>query len=97
MWHHRSLTQQGCEARGHGTRDSIGAHLSKEVMSGVTGHVVALEPTFVRRYGSKLQLTWQRVNAYPTPYLDLELICGGNRSSGCQQQCQESSMLTCDP
>jgi hypothetical protein len=97
MWHHPSLTQQVCEVRGHGTRDSIRAHLSKEVMSGATGHVVALEPTSVGRYGPKLQLTWQRVDAHHTSCLDLELVCGGNRSLGCQQQCQESSMLTCVP
>jgi hypothetical protein len=53
-WQHRSSTQQGGE--GHGTRGSIGAHLSKEVRSGAAGHVVAPEPTSVGRCGPKLQL-----------------------------------------
>jgi hypothetical protein len=45
--------------------------------------MAASEPTSVERCGSKLQLAWQHVDARPTPYLDLELICGGTRSSGC--------------
>jgi hypothetical protein len=32
-WQRRSLTQQGGEVRGHGTRGSTGSHLSKEVRS----------------------------------------------------------------
>jgi hypothetical protein len=31
------------------TRGSAGAHLSKEVTSGVVGHVAASEPTSIRR------------------------------------------------
>jgi hypothetical protein len=49
------------------------------------GHMVAPEPTSVGRCGSKLQLTWQRVDARPALCLDLELVCGGTRSSGCRQ------------
>jgi hypothetical protein len=82
-WQHRSSTQQGGEAWGHMTHGSTGAHLSKEVRSGATGHMAASEPISVERCGSKLQLAWQHVDAHPAPYLDLELICGGTRSSGC--------------
>jgi hypothetical protein len=62
--------------RGPGPRGSTRAHLSKEMRSGTTGHVAALESTSAGRCGPKLQLTWQRVDARPTPYLDIELICG---------------------
>jgi hypothetical protein len=55
-WQRWSSTQQGGEARGHVTRGSTGAHLSKEVRSGATGHGVAPEPTSVGRCGPKLQL-----------------------------------------
>jgi hypothetical protein len=82
-WQRRSTTQQGGEARGHETRDSTGAHLSKEVRSGAAGHVATPEPTSVGMCGPKLQLAWQHVDACPTPCLDLELVCGGTRSSGC--------------
>jgi hypothetical protein len=58
------------------TRGSTGAHLSKEVRSGAVGHVAAPEPTSVGRCGLNLQLAWQHVVAHPTPYLDLELVCG---------------------
>jgi hypothetical protein len=85
-WQRRSSTQQGGEARGHVTRGSTGAHLSKEVRSGAAGHVVVPEPTSAERCGPKLQLAWQRVNARPAPCLDLELVCGGTRSSGCRQR-----------
>jgi hypothetical protein len=46
----------------------------------------ASEPTSVGRCGPKLQLVWQRVKARSAPCLDLELVCGGTRSSGCQQR-----------
>jgi hypothetical protein len=54
MWQRWSSTQQGGEARGHVTRGSTGAHLSKEVRSGAAGHVAALEPTSAGRCGPKL-------------------------------------------
>jgi hypothetical protein len=54
MWQHRSSTQQGGEARGHVTHDSTGAHLSKEVGSGATGHVAAPKPTSAGRCSPKL-------------------------------------------
>jgi hypothetical protein len=41
------------------------------------GDVVAPEPTSTGRFGSKLQLTWQRVDAHLASCLDLELVCGG--------------------
>jgi hypothetical protein len=85
-WQRRSSTQQGGEARGHVTRGSTGAHLSKEVRSGAVGHVVAPEPTSTERYGLKLQLAWKRVYARPAPCLNLKLLCGGTRSSGCRQR-----------
>jgi hypothetical protein len=56
------------------------------VRSGAAGHVAAPEPTYVGRCGSKLQLAWQRMDAYHAPCLDLELVCGGTRSSGCRQR-----------
>jgi hypothetical protein len=72
--------------RGLGPRGSTGAHLSKEVRSGAAGHVAALKPTSTERCCLKLQLTWQRLDARPAPCLDLELVCGGTRSSGCRQK-----------
>jgi hypothetical protein len=47
--------------------------------------VAALKPTSAGRCGLKLQLVWQHVDARPAPCLDLELVCGGTRSSGCRQ------------
>jgi hypothetical protein len=85
-WQRRSSPQQGGEVRGCGTRGSAGAQLSKEVRSGVVGHMVAPEPTSAGRFGLKLQLTWQCVDTHPTPYVDLELVCGGIRSSECRQR-----------
>jgi hypothetical protein len=71
--------------RGSGTRGSTGPHLSKEVRSGATGHVASPEPTSAGRCGPKLHLAWQCVDARTAPCLDLELVCGGTRSSGCRQ------------
>jgi hypothetical protein len=92
-WQHRSSTQQGGEARSHGTRGSIGAHLSKEVRFRAMGHVATPEPTSAGRCGSKLQLAWQRVDARPAPCLDLELVYGGTRSSGCRHRQQWNCMV----
>jgi hypothetical protein len=52
------------------------------VRSGTAGHAVASEPTSAGRCGLKIQLTWQRVDTRYAPCLDLELVCGGTRSSG---------------
>jgi hypothetical protein len=84
-WQRWSSTQQGGEVQDHMTYGSTGAHLRREVRSGAAGHVSAPEPTSAGRCGPKLQLMWQRVDARPTPCLDLELVCGGTRSSGCRQ------------
>jgi hypothetical protein len=85
-WQRRSSTQKGGEARGHVTRGSTGAHLSKEVRSGAVGHVAAPVPTSAGRCGPKLQLAWQCVDAHPAPCLDLELVCRGTQSPGCRQR-----------
>jgi hypothetical protein len=70
------LSSRGGRARSHGTRDSARAHLDREVRLGAEEHVAESEPTSVGRYGLKLQLAWQRVNAHSAPCLDLELVCG---------------------
>jgi hypothetical protein len=57
MWQRRSSPQQGGEIQGRETRDSAGAHLSKEARSGAVGHVTAPKPTSVGRCGLKLQYT----------------------------------------
>jgi hypothetical protein len=80
------LSSRGGRARSHGTCGNAGAHLVREVRSGAVRHVAVPEPTSVGMCGLKLQLTWQRVDAHPTPCLDLELVCGGTRSSGYRQQ-----------
>jgi hypothetical protein len=85
-WQRRSTTQQGGEAQGHGPRGSTGAHLNKDVRSGVAEHMAALEATSAGRCGSKLQFVWQRVNAHPASCLDLELICGGTQYLGCRHE-----------
>jgi hypothetical protein len=82
-WQRRSSTQQGGEARVDGTQGGTGAHLGSKAMSGAVGHMAAPEPTSAGRCGPKLQLMWQRVEARPTPCLDLELICRGTRYLGC--------------
>jgi hypothetical protein len=53
--------------------------------AGAAGHVAAPKPTSVGRQDPELQLVWQRVNTCPAPCLDLELVCGGTRSSGYRQ------------
>jgi hypothetical protein len=48
------LPSQEGRARSHGTHGSTGAHLSKEVRSGATGHVAVPELTSAGRCGLKL-------------------------------------------
>jgi hypothetical protein len=79
-------SSRGGKVQSHGTRGSAKAHLGREVRSGAVGHMVASKPTDVGRCGPKLQLAWQHVDARPAPCLDLELVCGGIRSSGCRHQ-----------
>jgi hypothetical protein len=55
-WRRRSSTQQGDEARDHGSRGSTRAHLSMEVRSGAAGHVAAPESTSEGKCDPKLQL-----------------------------------------
>jgi hypothetical protein len=81
--HMTALEINSARRRGLGPRGSTGAHLGKEVRSRAAGHVTASEPTSAGRCGLKLQLMWQRVDARPSPCLDLELVCGGTWSSGC--------------
>jgi hypothetical protein len=50
------------------------------------GHMAALGSTSTGRFGLKLQLMWQRVEERPAPFVDLEFVCGGTRSSGCRQR-----------
>jgi hypothetical protein len=84
-WQRCSSTQQGGETLSHVTRGSTGSQLSKEVRSEAAGHVVASEPTSAGRCGPKLQLVWQHMDARLVRCLDLELVCGGIRSSECRQ------------
>jgi hypothetical protein len=97
VWQRRSSTQQVDEARGHGPRGSTGAHLSKEVRSEATGYMAAQKPTSAERCGLKLQLTWQCVDACPTPYLNLELVCGGTRSQGADRGPRAHLGRGCEP
>jgi hypothetical protein len=60
MWQRRSPPQPGGEVRSHRTRGSVGAHLSREVRSGVIEHVTVTEHTSTGRRGSEPQGSWQR-------------------------------------
>jgi hypothetical protein len=77
------LSSRGGTARSHETYDSAGAHLDREARSGAEEHVATPEPTSIGRCGPKLQLVWQRVDTRPAPYLNLELVYEGTRSSEC--------------
>jgi hypothetical protein len=57
------------------TRDSVGAHLSKEARFRTVEHVVVPEPTSAGRRGPKLRDMWQYVDVHLTPCLDLKLVC----------------------
>jgi hypothetical protein len=72
---------QGGRVWSHRTRGGTGALFCREAGSGATGHVVALEPTFVGRQGPVLHGTWRHVDACLTLCLDLKLICRGIRSA----------------
>jgi hypothetical protein len=50
-WQRRSSTQQGGEAWGHRTRDSVRAHLGREARSEAEEHVAAPELNSARRRG----------------------------------------------
>jgi hypothetical protein len=85
-WHRQSSTQQEDEARVHGTHDSTGVHLNRKTRSGAVGHVEVPELTLIGMRYPELQGMWQRVDARPTPCLDLKLVCGGIRYLGCRQR-----------
>jgi hypothetical protein len=87
-WQHRSSPLEETEPRAMGHVAAPEPRDSKEVRSGAVRHVVAPERTFAGRCGPKLQLTWQRVDAHPTPCIDLKLIYGGTRSSECRHMCK---------
>jgi hypothetical protein len=57
------------------TRDSVGAHLSKEARFRTVEHVAVPEPTSAGRRGPKLRDMWQYVDVHLTPCLDLKLVC----------------------
>jgi hypothetical protein len=63
--------------RGPEPRDSgsIGAHLNRKVRSGAVRHVKVAELTSIGRRSPELHDMWQRMDARPTPYLDLKLVC----------------------
>jgi hypothetical protein len=65
--------------------------------SGAAVHVAAPEPTSAGRCGLKLQLVCKRVDAHLAPYLDLELLCGGTRPSGCRQRLRAHLVRGCEP
>jgi hypothetical protein len=92
----RELEPQGtwrswsCPGLGSGswsrrTRGGPGAASGWTVGAGAAGHVAAPKPTSVGRRGPELQLAWQRVDTCPAACLDLDLVCGGTRSSGYRQ------------
>jgi hypothetical protein len=58
-WQRRSSNQQGGEVRGNRTRGDVGAHLSKEVRSGATGHVAVPVLTSARWRGPGPRNTWR--------------------------------------
>jgi hypothetical protein len=83
MWQRRSSTEQGSEARVHGTRGGTRAHLDSKARSRAAGHVADSEPNTAWRCDPKLQLIWQLVEVRPTLYLDFELVCGDTWYLGC--------------
>jgi hypothetical protein len=69
------------------------------------GHKAVLKPTSVGRYGPKLPLTWQCVDARSAPYLDLELVYGVPGLQGTDrhdwimerpEKLRNSALNTCD-
>jgi hypothetical protein len=52
-------SSRGDRARSHGTRGSVGAHLSREVRSGAKEHVAATELNSARRRGLWPRFMWQ--------------------------------------
>jgi hypothetical protein len=82
-WQHWSLPLQG----GVDTWQHQSSPL-KKAEPGAKRHMVASEPTSARRFGLKVQVMLQRVDARPATCLDLQLVCEGTRYSGNQQRPQ---------
>jgi hypothetical protein len=77
-WRPRSCLGLGSGSWSRRSRDGPGAASGRPAGAGAAGHVVAPEPTSAGRQDPELQLTWQRVDTRPAPYLNLELIYRGN-------------------
>jgi hypothetical protein len=77
----RSTLQLRGEVRSHGTRDSIGVHLSQQARSRARGHMAPLEPTSAGRRRLEPWDTWQRRSP---PQLGGEvqsqMTCGSTRA-----------------
>jgi hypothetical protein len=79
------LPRAGSGSWSHRARGVPGAASGWAAGAGAAGHVAAPAPTSAGRRGPELQLAWQHVYTRPAPCLDLELVCGGTRSSGYRQ------------
>jgi hypothetical protein len=84
MWQRRSPPQLEGRVLSRSTHGSTGALPSGEAGSSVAGHVLALEPSSVKRRGPESRDAWQLVVACPVFCLDLKPVCGGTRSIGYQ-------------
>jgi hypothetical protein len=80
------LPSQKGKNRSRGTRDNVGAHLSKEARSGAVGHVAAPELTSARGRGPGPWDTWQRRSS---PQQGGEVqghgTCGGTGAHLCRE------------
>jgi hypothetical protein len=54
-WQRRSPPQPGGEVRSHMTRDSAGAHISREASYEEIKHMTAMKPTLTGRRGPELE------------------------------------------
>jgi hypothetical protein len=96
-WRPRSCPGLGSGSWSHRTQGGPGAAPGWAAGARAARHEVALElpragqrelepqDTWRPRSCPGLQLAWQRVDTRPAPCLDLELVCGGTRSSGYRQ------------
>jgi hypothetical protein len=73
-------TRRGGRIRNHRTRGDSGVLSNREVGSGATRHVAALDPTLIRRPDPIVHETWRRMNAHAAFCLNLKLICRNTRS-----------------
>jgi hypothetical protein len=79
------LPRAGSGRRSRRTRGGPGAASGWAAGARAARHVATPKPTSAGRRGPELQLAWQCVDTRPAPCLDLELICGGTRSSRYRQ------------